>query len=131
MGRHDIRPARVLQMANQLLETKRIRFQPPWYEIMGQLPPSETLVRPVHRFEETNKAQRSRRGRRKPSKMFQPIELDYPEDKLRKAFFNDHPWELARPKVVMEETGNDSKHWDWSHIHQPGKKLDGDRLVFC
>ena len=127
MGRHDIRPARVLQIANQLLENKRIRFQPPWHEAVGQLPPSETLVRPIQRFEEIDKARHNRRNQRKPSKMFQPIELDYPEDKLREGFFNDHPWELARPKVVLEETGNDSKYWDWSRIHQPGKKLDGER----
>jgi small subunit ribosomal protein S23 len=61
--------------------------------------------------------------------MFQPVEIAYPEDNLRDTFFNDHPWELARPKVVIEDSGNDSKRWDWSRIQQPGKKMDGERFV--
>lgn len=59
--------------------------------------------------------------------MFMPAELKYPEDQLRTEFFGDHPWELARPKIVLEQSGNDSKDWDWSQIEQPGKKLDGER----
>jgi small subunit ribosomal protein S23 len=61
--------------------------------------------------------------------MFQPAKITYPEDRLRSDFYGDHPWELARPKVVLEDTGNDAKNWDWSGIHQPWKRMDGESVV--
>jgi small subunit ribosomal protein S23 len=62
--------------------------------------------------------------------MFQPLHIPYPEDKLRKEFFGDHPWELARPKVVLEDGGDEAKGWDWSKgIRQPGKRIDGERFA--
>lgn len=125
MGRYDFRPARVLHAANLLLEAQRIRFKPTWYDAVSHSPPGETVVRPAHRFKPTSKRDR----RRKPSRMFQPLTIKYPEDELRTTFFHDHPWELARPKVVLEDTGNDAKHWDWSRIDQNGKKLDGESVV--
>ena len=59
--------------------------------------------------------------------MFQPMPIVYPEDKLRSEFFGDHPWELARPRVILENDGKDGEKWDWSRIVQPRKKLDGER----
>jgi len=59
--------------------------------------------------------------------MFQPMSIVYPEDRLRSEFFGDHPWELARPRVILENDGKDGEKWDWSRIVQPGKKLDGER----
>jgi len=61
--------------------------------------------------------------------MFRPAKITYPEDRLRSEFFGDHPWELARPKVVLEDSGNDAKSWDWSRIQQPGKRMDGESVV--
>ncbi len=58
-----------------------------------------------------------------------PVEITYKEDKLREEFFNDHPWELARPRVVLENDGKDARSWDWAQLEQPGKMLDGERCV--
>jgi small subunit ribosomal protein S23 len=55
------------------------------------------------------------------------MNITYPEDKLRKEFFGDHPWELARPKTLLEDSGNDAKYWSWDKIEQVGKPLDGER----
>lgn len=46
--------------------------------------------------------------------MFSPVNLTYEEDKLRWEYFNDHPWELARPRVVLENDGRDAQMWDWA-----------------
>jgi small subunit ribosomal protein S23 len=59
--------------------------------------------------------------------MFQPLPVRYEEDGLRSTFFGDHPWELARPKIIVEDSGNDSKHWNWRNIEQLNKALDGER----
>ncbi|KAF1983010.1 hypothetical protein K402DRAFT_396952 [Aulographum hederae CBS 113979] len=61
--------------------------------------------------------------------MFKPIAIHFPEDALRNEFYNDHPWELARPRIVLENDGRDAEKWDWSRIDQPGKALDGENVV--
>jgi small subunit ribosomal protein S23 len=61
--------------------------------------------------------------------MFQPQRIVYPEDELRTRFFQDHPWELARPRILVESDGKDFMRYDWSKIQQVGKQLDGERLV--
>lgn len=123
MGRYDFRALRVRQTARALVETRRDPALPPWYKVVTDIPPSEILSRPVQR------APRVRGNAKKPSKMFQPLPIAYPEDKLRSEFFNDHPWELARPRLVVEDSGNDAKGYNWATIVQPGKQLDGERWV--
>ncbi|KAH7125133.1 37S ribosomal protein Rsm25 [Dendryphion nanum] len=123
MGRYNFTPLRVRQTAKNLFETRRIPNLPPWYETIGTYPPGETLARPVQRSPKLH-------GRtKKASRIFQPLPIHYPEDQLRQDFFGDHPWELAQPRMVIEDSGNDSKHYDWSKITQPGKKLDGESVV--
>lgn len=61
--------------------------------------------------------------------MFQPVKLEYEEDQLRADFFGDHPWELARPRQVLEDDGKDYQRLNWSRLEQPTKQLDGERCV--
>lgn len=105
----------------RLLDTKRMTVQPPWYDVIASLPPSQRLVRPA--------LQGSHKKGRKASRLFQPVEIKYPEDELREEFFGDHPWELARPRIVLENDGRDHERYNWSRIEQPGKQLDGERYV--
>ncbi|KAK7732864.1 mitochondrial ribosomal small subunit component [Botryosphaeria dothidea] len=126
MGRHNFAASRVHRAATQLLETKRMKAPPPWYDIVADVPPTQQLVRPLQR---TYTEKDARKNIRKPSRMFQPERLAYEEDRLRLEFFKDHPWELARPRVILENSGADSKTWDWSKIVQRGKKLDGESVV--
>lgn len=121
MGRYDFRALRVRQTAKALVDAGRFPALPPWYDTIGTIPPGEILARPVQRTPKVH-------GRtKKASRLFQPLPIVYPEDKLRTQFFGDHPWELARPRLVIEDSGNDSKNHDWSKITQPGKQLDGER----
>lgn len=122
MGRYDFRALRVRQTAKALFDSKRTPSLPQWYDVVGNIPPGETLARPVLRAPKVRHA-------RKASKLFQPLAIVYPEDRLRSDFFGDHPWELARPRLVVEDRGNDAQRHDWSRIVQPGKQLDGESVV--
>lgn len=124
MGRYDLRPLHVHQEATQLLQTRRLRRQPPWYHVVRTVPPTQALVRtlPVqHRDPPKGLATR------KPSKMFKPLEIVYPEDRLRRDFFADHPWELARPRMVLEDDGKDWQRHGRSELRQPGKGISGEQ----
>ena len=122
MGRYDFRSQRAYDAARDLLQTKRLRHPPPWYDTLANVPPtaSQLLVRPA--FRHTPK-------RKKASKLFLPVEIKYPEDHLRRKFFTDHPWELARPRIVLESDGKDYQQENWEEIRQPSRKVDGERSV--
>ncbi|KAE8453106.1 mitochondrial ribosomal small subunit component [Mollisiaceae sp. DMI_Dod_QoI] len=122
----NLKPSRVYQTASLLLESQSISQPPPWYKTIGSIPPGEIMTRtqPIqHR--ETNPRSRIR----KPSKMFKPQLIEYEEDRLRRDFFNDHPWELARPRIVLENDGKDGQKCDWSKIQQPGRPLNGESVI--
>lgn len=61
--------------------------------------------------------------------MFKPLPLEYEEDRLRKEFYSDHPWELARPRIVLENDGKDGQRCDWSRIQQRGRPLNGESVI--
>ncbi|KAI9785715.1 MAG: mitochondrial ribosomal small subunit component [Geoglossum umbratile] len=130
MGRYDFRPLRVHQTATQLLQTNRIRTPPPWYGVVATIPPTQAVVRtlPVEQHDRGSSASKAK-AMKKPSKMFQPQKILHKEDALRRQFFGDHPWELARPRVVLENDGRDGQKWDWSRISQPDRILDGESVV--
>ena len=119
MGRHDLRPLRVHQTANQLLASERISNLPNWHSVTGTIPPAQTLVRtqPLQHIERTRRKAKARRA----SKLFQPTSIGYEEDSLRRTFFGDHPWELARPRVILENDGKDYEKNDWSRLSQTAR----------
>lgn len=106
MGRYNFAAQNVHKHATQLLNVKQLKVPPPWYNVVGTLPPSERLVRPP--------MQRPQKSGKKASKLFKPLSISYEEDRLRWEYFNDHPWELARPRIMVETDGRDHEKWDWS-----------------
>lgn len=59
-----------------------------------------------------------------------PQKIVYEEDELRRTFFKDHPWELARPRIIMELDGKDARYLDWSKgLLQSGFPLTGESVV--
>ena len=135
MGRHDFRPLRVRQTAQQYLSVEKNARPPPWYSVVGTVTPSQALVRtqPVdhsyHLADPRHKQFSQKQRRRRPSKMFQPTSIHYEEDALRREFFGDHPWELARPRMVIEDGGRDWQTDDWSRIRQKARGLSGESVI--
>lgn len=106
MGRYNLSPSIVRKHVSALLQTQRIAHPPPWYQAVSQNPPPQILVR--------QPLQRTQRPGKRSSRLFSPVKVGYEEDKLRWEYFNDHPWELARPRMVIEDDGRDRERWDWS-----------------
>lgn len=51
-----------------------------------------------------------------------PRKIVYPEDRLRRRFYEDHPWELRRPRCLIESTGDGTQR-DWSSLLQKGRSI--------
>ncbi|KAI1634689.1 37S ribosomal protein Rsm25 [Biscogniauxia mediterranea] len=128
-GQRQVMPGRVYQTATTLLNHRifpRVQVQKPvWYDVVEMIPPSEMLTRtyPTQHMKPNPKA-------KKPSKLFRPQRLVYEEDALRRTFYKDHPWELARPRMIIEMDGKDAQRYDWSKgLRQPGMPLCGECVV--
>lgn len=131
MGRYNFRPLRVRETAGLLMKVQPATPTPPWYQTMTEYPPSQILVRtnPVQHKNTPHISTARQRPRKykKPSKMYQPQTISYLEDKLRRDFFVDHPWELANPRILLENDGRDHEKRDWTLSEQPDRPLDGER----
>ncbi len=123
MGR-DFRPARVYQAATDLMATGRLARKPHWYDAVGGVTPAQSLVRtqPIPHQQRKNP-----KGTKKASKLFQPQKITYEEDTLRREFYKDHPWELARPRTILEDSGADSYNADWSQMRQTHMAVNSER----
>lgn len=146
MGKYNFTALRVRQSALRQKAAGKTAKLPEWVDVLGEIPPSQVVVRKQpeqHRLIRQRLRQDSESSKprvvyevqekhikpKKASRMFQPMQIRFEEDQLRKEFFSDHPWELARPRILVERSGRDFEHHDWSRIQQPGKKLDGERYV--
>ncbi|KND94647.1 37S ribosomal protein S25, mitochondrial [Tolypocladium ophioglossoides CBS 100239] len=129
MGGRQIRPAGVFKAVAQELNHQvlpgRSVAEPPWFGVMSSVPPAESLVRtvtPRHRMPNLKST--------KPKKLYRPQNIGYLEDALRTSFYKDHPWELARPRIILELDGKDYQHCDWSKgLRQQGIPLTGECVV--
>jgi small subunit ribosomal protein S23 len=122
--------ARVYEKAQSHLSSSVIPSKPnvpaPWVKAVTHIPPAEILTRP-YPIQHTEPKDRGRAARQ-PRNLFRPTKIVHPEDELRQDFYRDHPWELARPKLVLELDGQDARYRDWSKgLRQPGMALSGER----
>lgn len=126
---------------------KKSPIKPPWADVMADIPPAQIMTRqqPVqHPYTETRTkilpngrlTQISqviappRPKNAKAKKLYSPKPIRYEEDTLRRRFFADHPWELARPRLLVETSGNQHAHADWSTgIKQRGIPVSGESVV--
>lgn len=147
MGRINLTALRIRKRALANLETKRTPIRPNWLDVIGDIPPAQILTRPQPpqhtltqtrtrtlpngKTEQYTKVLESRKPKSyKPSRLFSPIQIRYEEDALRKRFFSDHPWELARPRIVLETSGDQYRLADWSRgLIQPGIPLSGESVI--
>jgi small subunit ribosomal protein S23 len=130
MGRINLTPLRVRRRALANLEARRTSTRPIWLDVVGDIPPAQIFIRSQPQEHPSHGDFPSPRRKRKASKLFQPVHIRYPEDKLRERFFSDHPWELARPRVVLERDREEGTKLDWSRgVQQPGRPITGEDVV--
>lgn len=148
MGKINLTALRVRRRALADIQAGRTQNFPVWLNAIADIPPAQILTRqqPIPHPEtqvrmtkvEGKKdpvqvvtvTQRRKPKSAKASRLFSPVEIKYEEDKLRQQFFQDHPWELARPRVVVETTGNQHKNSDFSKtVSQPHLPLSGENVI--
>jgi small subunit ribosomal protein S23 len=130
MGGRNLRATRLLRVATRKAEAGFIvqmggkQRLPSWADTLRNIPPAETLTRPLTpRTDDI----RHRKPKKPGRDLYRPQQIVYEEDGLRTRFFKDHPWELARPRIMLEQDGTDARRVDWSKgVRQPGVVLSGE-----
>lgn len=115
-----------------MLKTGTIGLEPAWYKAVMETPPTTDII-PKLTLKDLERVRNSKRKKLVKSKdLFKPQKIVYEEDSIRTAFFTQHPWELARPKILVENDALDFTRHDWSKIDQDHKQLDGERYdILC
>lgn len=148
MGKINLTALNVRKSALARVKAKQYPNRPSWVDALSDLPPAQILTRPqplrqplTHTrtrtllngtTEQYSVAieQKKSKAAAKNRHLFTPHKFQYEEDSLRTRFFSDHPWELARPRVVLETDGDQYKNVDWSKgLMQPGIQLSGESVV--
>ncbi|PHH72987.1 hypothetical protein CDD80_4108 [Ophiocordyceps camponoti-rufipedis] len=112
-----------LQLSTRVLSAMVIG-KPAWFDVVKSIPPTEAGIRPVMPRDWSSVTSRQ------PRNLYKPQKLLFLEDKLRNIFYRDHPWELARPRVIAETDGKDHLRCDWSKgLRQPGVGLSGECVI--
>lgn len=136
----------VLERTSHYLKAGVIRNKPAWYNVVSAVPPATDLTKkpinlqtnqkadPVTQlFQKHNGVHKTRVSKldrqQKNNSVSRIPKLEFLEDQLRDVFYHQHPWELARPKILVENSGDDHSRCDWSHMLQLHKPLDGESVV--
>lgn len=132
----------VLQRTSQYLKSNVLNNQPAWFKVVAQHPPNKDLTRkiksdPSKQVDKINnasiKSSSLYRTKLSPShfqnKLFKSSKIRFLEDDLRQLFYDQHPWELATPKNLIENQYLNDRKLDWSHIQQLYKPLDAESVV--
>jgi small subunit ribosomal protein S23 len=155
MGRLNLAPLRVRRRAIASLRAEQKKTQVIWLDVIDHIPPAQIFTRqqptqhpltkirtkkitpssssdtpllPSTRTEVTTIE--PRRTKKRASRIFQPVPIRYEEDELRKQFYSDHPWELARPRVVLESSGQNTTTQDYSrNVRSLNAQLNGESVV--
>jgi len=136
----------VLEKTSEYMKAGLLKKQPAWYHVVGAHPPNKTFVRQPRLDDPSGKQSIETPGRTGPKKIkknrlyvtkdtevkrdiYNIPKLQFVEDELRSLFYEQHPWELSRPRILLENSGEDIKHQNWSSIQQLNKPLDGESVV--
>lgn len=134
----------VLEKTSEYLKAGLLKKQPAWYHVVGAHPPKKNFIRQARlvnpsseqSIKEPEAKKRFKRGKMYDTRVkevkkdiYNIPKLRFVEDELRNLFYSQHPWELARPRILLENTGEDSKKQDWSSLIQLNKQLDGESVV--
>lgn len=138
----------VLQRTSAYLRSGLLLNTPAWYEVVASLPPSNKFTREPRLVNPSSNENiaclkeasqhpnakglyktRTKRSERRitANRLYKAPHLKFVEDKLREIFYQQHPWELSRPKILVENEGGEE--YDWCNIQQLGKPLDGESVV--
>ncbi|KAG7666101.1 RSM25 [[Candida] subhashii] len=144
------KPGRVVEFASHFVKKRVYKENPCWIDVVAKHPPEINLTKVPRKFTDKTeyvdpatmlendainpktgsfKTRVTRPERSNKHKYTHRVpKLEFLEDQLRDVFYHHHPWELARPKTLIEN-GRMNNNGNWSRLLQLGQPLDGECVV--
>lgn len=132
----------VLERTSHYLKAGILRKKPVWLQAVANNPTSKNFLKEPKslKLEQSFKVGREilpkptaplyqTKSKNTHKSLYKIPKLNYVEDELRELFYKQHPWELARPKILLENSGYDTKDQDWSRLTQINTQLDGESVI--
>lgn len=130
---------KIIERTSSFLKSGVIKQKPAWYDVVAAHPPATDLTKNAKilgysQYKDPMELKRPNQTRVKnkkldSSKIHAIPKIKLFEDQLRNYFYAKHPWEFSRPKILVENEGNEIEKCDWSHLLQLNKPLDGESVV--
>ncbi|KAI5951240.1 RSM25 [Candida jiufengensis] len=144
--------ANVLARASAYLQSGVIKNKPIWFDIVAKYPPTHNLIKKSYIYQQDSKDPRNElikpkdhplnknqifktrphkeESKNNNNKIHRIPKLTFLQDEIRNYFYLQHPWELSRPKNLIENNGDEILNkCDWSNMLQLYKPLDGESVV--
>ncbi|KAI8047290.1 mitochondrial ribosomal protein S25 [Gilbertella persicaria] len=110
-------PTGLAQHVSNMLKGNLMKKTPVWLPVLQAIPPGPSIIRSQNpqvnvsgqteieqqlftKTQHKTRLRHSQKHLRTPPP--RPRAIVYPEDRLRRVFYRDHPFELSRPKVLVE-----------------------------
>ncbi|CAG8643910.1 18617_t:CDS:2, partial [Acaulospora morrowiae] len=101
---------------------------PVWYPVMKAYPPGPSILRSPLQFQKTSLRENNKRKvKHLKTKVSKPQPIEFPEDKLRRRFYKDHPYELLRPQVLIENESPIEDEILLDNIHP--SRVNGESVI--
>ncbi|KAG6911585.1 hypothetical protein DXG01_011888 [Tephrocybe rancida] len=125
--------SQVHQQVSRLMRGNFIKEQPVWYQAVLEYPPLPLPPKaPPARTQYDQLANTSQPTRPKPFDP-RPLPVAYLEDKIRRQFFRDHPFETFRPTTLVEGASIEDAHpiqgQAWTRLSQRGRNPTPEEYV--
>ncbi|KAH7106730.1 mitochondrial ribosomal protein S25-domain-containing protein [Auriculariales sp. MPI-PUGE-AT-0066] len=129
--------SQVHQSIGRLVQSKHIRREPAWYQVVLDHPPPSLPPRATPARDDFDVDERDKIPRTKPVRMgtpkVRPLPVYYLEDDIRRQFFRDHPFEAYRPRILSEKGTVDDEHpvrgLEWTRLRQRGVEPSPETCV--
>ncbi|KAG6832520.1 hypothetical protein H0H92_000149 [Tricholoma furcatifolium] len=125
--------SQVHQQVSRLMRGNFIKQQPVWYQAVLEYPPLPLPPKaPPTRtsYDQCDNSQSARPKGQDPK----PIPIKYLEDKIRRQFFRDHPFENFRPTTLVEgaeiQDANPIQGKAWTRLSERGRYPIPEEYVY-
>ena len=125
--------SQVHKQASRLIREGYFKREPAWYRAVLDHPPLPLPARepaPRTRFDAPGAAPLTRPA---DAKKIKPLEVRYLEDKVRRQFFRDHPFEAFRQTTLVEGAAVQDEHpvrgAEWTRLRQRGRNPSPEECV--
>ncbi|KAG6862180.1 hypothetical protein C0995_004262 [Termitomyces sp. Mi166 len=125
--------SQVHQQVSRLMRGNFIKEKPVWYQAVLEYPPLPLPPKaPPSRTQYDQQVKPTQTIRPKPYDP-KPLPIVYLEDKIRRQFFRDHPFEAFRPTTLVEGAGieepNPLQGEIWTRLSQRGKNPTPEDVI--